>query len=1032
MKKRANLDDKLFNALAQCSEHYMIYLCDMKSNISRWSKYAVEYFGLPEEYMENFTEIWIPKIHPEDRHIFQKDIEQVFQGIKENHSCEYRVTNAKGSYVWVHCTGRVIKDKKGQAELFVGTIAHFGTDTKYDSGTNLYSLAQFHNDLNQIVQNFDNLYGLLLIGVDDFKHINDSFGFEFGNKVLRRIASIITAIKTSDTSIYRLDGDKFACICPGFGEEELRNFADRLHNVLASQMIVENRTLYLSYSTGALISTQANQDRDMIFSDLEYALETAKHKGRGHVVFFSRELFHEKLYNQRIQEALLESIRNNFKGFSLNYQPQIDLEQVSLFGAETLLRYYNEEIGGNIPPSVFIPLLEKSGKISEVGKWVLRTALEQMLIWEGSDINHYVSVNVSYIQFRDPDFKKFVVDELARLHYPASKLILELTESCSIEDITELTDTLSYLQEHGIQTSLDDFGTGYASLSVLRILPVDWVKLDYSFVSRLMESEKDQSIIRHIISLCRENHINVCIEGIENQDIEQMVIGYRPQLLQGYYYGRPLPADEYYEKFHKFQLESYFSMLGFDRESIENQKSVLETEKSIVECVEKLISTKDMDSTINMVMDTILEFYKADRSYIFEFDWKKEISINTYERCAPGIASQIDYLKEVPLKVNEYWMEEFRAHRNIWIKNLEDIKEERPEEYALLQPQGINSLIVIPFYQDFMLQGFMGVDNPRAYKNNTYFLNHLTYFISNEISKHQLTTRLEVLSYSDNLTGLQNRNSYARYITEYRSMRNESAGVMFLDLNGLKKINDTFGHEYGDRYIKMLAEILQSMFSKKKIFRISGDEFLVILEGCREEDFICKAEKLRERLSEGDSTLATCGTVWQKESCDIAEMVKRADHEMYNRKREYYQKIQGTELLSKVIGNQSEDTVVDRTAIMESIPAAVAVCDCDTAGVHIVFGNHIFYHMLGENSHSDIQENVKEWIHPDDRERLSRLVIEGAISGEVFAVQIRMKNKKNRYIPVVVSARQAERSGLISRYYAVLLPLEENKYKESK
>ena len=124
------LENRLFEAYARCSEHYMIYMCDVKTNISRWSRYAVDYYGLPQEYIKDLPSVWLPKIHPEDRHIFTQDIDEVFSGKKDEHSCEYRVTNSKGDYVWVHCAGRMIKDENGKQEVFVGTITHFGTDTK--------------------------------------------------------------------------------------------------------------------------------------------------------------------------------------------------------------------------------------------------------------------------------------------------------------------------------------------------------------------------------------------------------------------------------------------------------------------------------------------------------------------------------------------------------------------------------------------------------------------------------------------------------------------------------------------------------------------------------------------------------------------------------------------------------------------------------------------------------------------------------------------------------------------------------------
>lgn len=1015
------LENKLFEAYANCSEHYMIYMCDMETNVSRWSKYAVDYFGLPDEYMSDLPSIWVPKIHPEDRHIFTEDIAEVFSGKKDEHSCEYRVTTATGDYVWVHCTGQVIRDENGRPDLFAGTIAHFGTDTKYDSGTNLLSLSAFRSDLKKLAGQTDLQYGLLMIGVDDFKRINDDYGFSFGNAVLKRIASIITAVKCVGMKIYRLDGDKFAVLYPRAERKDLEDFSERLNSIMTKQLDIGNHKIYLTFSTGALVVTEEQRDEDFVFSDLEYALETAKKSRKGKIVFFSEELYEEKKKNQKILETMLEDIRNGFRGFTVFYQPQMGAEEKRLFGAEALLRYTNEELGGNIPPSVFIPLLEKANQMLAIGKWVLTRALEQMSEWEEGGIQHYISVNVSYLQFRAPEFKQYVVDELKRLNYPPEMLILELTESCSIADTNELADTLQFLEEHGILTSLDDFGSGYASLGVLRTLPVDWVKLDYSFVSRLNESERDRSIIKHIINLCRDNEINVCIEGIETPEIERLVMTYHPQLLQGYYYARPMPGKQYYET---FLLPNHRK--GEKRVCInevrENQRSALETERRIVECVERIIGTRDMKSTIDMVLDTILDYYNGERAYIFEFDWEKGTSTNTYEKCAEGIHPEIQNLQDIPLETNWRWIEVFREHKNIWISDMEELRTERPSEYKILAPQGIHSLIVVPFFENNELQGYMGVDNPQKHTNSSYFLTHLTYFISSEISKFQLTSRLEILSYMDNLTGLQNRNSYAQYVAGYHRAPANPVGVMFLDLNGLKKINDTFGHGYGDQYIKMLADLLSNRFDKKEIYRISGDEFLVICEGKSEEEFRRLAKTLQHDIHYESAPLATCGVQWQSGDCEIGEMVRRADQDMYQQKRIYYKNMENRKESNRTVSGTDEYSMEDENVILELLPAGIVLYDYNSDGVHLVYVNQSFKEMFGGYSPKwEERIDIFAFVHPQDQKHLQNEMIRASITGSALKSRVRVKGTDGEYISVLMSAQQINKNDIVSRFCAVVM-----------
>lgn len=316
----------------------------------------------------------------------------------------------------------------------------------------------------------------------------------------------------------------------------------------------------------------------------------------------------------------------------------------------------------------------------------------------------------------------------------------------------------------------------------------------------------------------------------------------------------------------------------------------LSVEKKLLDCIENLVMNDDFTAAVNSGLTTILEYYDADRTYIFEFQWKENLTRNTYEICRDGISPQIENLQTVPVDVVARWVDSFEDQEQntiIFIGDVDALKDDPTHrlEYDCLHPQGIKSLIAVPIFINGKLHGFLGIDNPRSHMDALTLLTQLTYIIANELQKRLLTEALTKKSYQDPLTGLNNRLAYDEMLDHLRG-KEFPVGVGFLDINGLKWINDTLGHDMGNKVIQKICTILNEHIEQQYIYRISGDEFVMIWPDVDYKVFMSAAKKLEAALF-AEKNIASFGFVWGKEE-DTGIAVRKAEKAMQTAKNKFY------------------------------------------------------------------------------------------------------------------------------------------------
>lgn len=534
-------NNELFEAFATASDNVYIYVCDMRTNISRWSMASVKYFGLEGEYIEDAGAMWERHIHPDDRALYQEDIGGVFSGAKTRHECQYRAKNAEGEYIWLECKGSVIKDADGTPIIFAGLMTRLDGQNKYDSLTGLLTMHEFpHYDFAQ------KKGAALLVGLDGFRKVVSNYGYNASDDILVFFSKKIKEFCKPEWKVFRFTGDEFLIIAYGADKDAVNDFFDNVDREIDRTELADGHRISLSASGGAVLFPEDADNREILVNRLEHSLDYAKNHYRGNLVFFSEEIAKIHKRNLMLREDLKQSIENDFKGFELFFQPFVNPETHRIAGCECLLRWKGEKVTNSYPME-FIKILEDYGGIREVGFWVMEQAIRQQVKWREKYGELQVSFNVSYQQFLDDDFEEKIVSCLEKYGCDPSYMIIELTESCQVDKPQELASMFDRLRRRGFKVALDDFGTAYASLEMLKSLHVDYIKVEHSFVRELSEPghDIDYVIIDNLLNMCKRLGYDSIIEGVENDKVANIVGEMEASLLQGYYYSRPVCLEEF-------------------------------------------------------------------------------------------------------------------------------------------------------------------------------------------------------------------------------------------------------------------------------------------------------------------------------------------------------------------------------------------------------------------------------------------------------------------------------------------------------
>ncbi|OWW20711.1 EAL domain-containing protein [Noviherbaspirillum denitrificans] len=415
----------------------------------------------------------------------------------------------------------------------------------HDILTGLPNRALLQDRLNQAIayaSRYCYSVWVLFVDLDRFKFVNDSLGHKAGDIVLNSVAARLqAAVRESDT-VARLGGDEFVLVLPERLDERLTTtVVQRIMDAVAEPLVVDGHEFFLGCSTGVAVYPTDGDDPETLIKNADIAMYRAKESGRNNFQFYTAAMNERLLERLRIESDLRNALERN--EFVLHYQPQIDLETGRTVGMEALIRWQHPSLG-MIPPLRFIGLAEETGLIVPIGEWVLRTACAQAAAWQRAGLGPLrVGVNLSARQFAQHDLVNVIAGTLQETGLAPHLLELELTESLVMTDVDRAIGLLGELKALGVQLSLDDFGTGHSSLSYLKRLPIDALKIDQSFVRDITLTPDDAAIVASIISLAHNLRRHVIAEGVETHEQLIYLQNHGCNEMQGYYFSKPVPPD---------------------------------------------------------------------------------------------------------------------------------------------------------------------------------------------------------------------------------------------------------------------------------------------------------------------------------------------------------------------------------------------------------------------------------------------------------------------------------------------------------
>lgn len=403
--------------------------------------------------------------------------------------------------------------------------------------------------LNQALQQ-DAQHGrqtiVLFMDLDGFKDVNDSLGHSVGDALLKDVSMRLESLLPRNTTLYRHGGDEFVAIMEGqYSTLLAEDFASRTLEAFHSAFPLGDEDVYISTSIGIAVAPQHGTDTDKLVAHADIAMYQAKQKGKNTFKIYQPD--REAMPSHRLKIRNQLNIALEQDEFELFFQPKISLESGTIKGAEALIRWRPD--GGDYrSPIEFIPIAEESGQIVPISQWVIRRCCQHLNDWKEFLPEDFVlALNISAKHFQRGKLQSDMAIALTQFSVPASQLELEVTETAIMDDVDLAVETLNELKRLGIRTAIDDFGTGHSSLSYLRKLPIEILKIDKSFIDEILSSKEDRTLVKGIIDMVHALGIQVVAEGVENHEMAVLLHEMRCDLVQGYHYCRPICEAEFIE-----------------------------------------------------------------------------------------------------------------------------------------------------------------------------------------------------------------------------------------------------------------------------------------------------------------------------------------------------------------------------------------------------------------------------------------------------------------------------------------------------
>ena len=541
---------RIIEEYSPCMDDYP-YVIDIASDTYYISGKAVERFNVPKQLFNDVINTHKIFVHEEDYPILVDDIMQIIAGKKDHHDIQYRWLDHDNNAVWINCRGRVVKDEEGNPIFMIGCVNEIGNVRAADNISGLLQSSQIKNDFSEYNSGIDSGYALR-IGIDGFRDINDKFGFKYGDHVIKEVAECISSFLSEHQYVYHVVADEYIILdANGASTADAVDLYKTVRSAIDG-MIEKNKFEVVYTISAGIVSIDSikNMDYSQIMKFTQFALREAKKRGKNQAYVYDSLDYEKFLRTKKILSELRMSIADDYKGFELFFQPIIKLSDSGdiLFAAESLIRFTMSD-GEFISPVEFIPILEESGLIIPVGRWILDSAAKMCKRCHEKYPDFKISLNLSYVQILKSALVNEIFNCVGRNGIRPEHLIVEMTESGYLEDTHTVRRVWDNLKRFGIKIAIDDFGTGYSNLQSISRFSPDIVKLDRGFTVKALNNPFERQLMIHVIHLVHSINLKICIEGVETKEELEQLRAMNPDYIQGYFFSRPIPRDEFIKKY---------------------------------------------------------------------------------------------------------------------------------------------------------------------------------------------------------------------------------------------------------------------------------------------------------------------------------------------------------------------------------------------------------------------------------------------------------------------------------------------------
>lgn len=526
---------------------------DVKRDTYFYSQKWYDIFEVEKEkILGNERAYRLNAILKEDRIIAEKAYDDCMNRVTPYFECEYRVLTPSGRIKWIYEVGKALFDSTGDLVRMAGALSDITVKKEseerihklayYDTLTGLPNRSRLNEKFYEIARVPDRKIAVIIIDIDSFKLINDSYGHEIGDKLLVEVTERLRSLDIDNSYLARMAGDDFAVMVWDFEDENrITEIVTELLNCINGIAYIADYSIVIEANIGVAIYPKDGNSFDIIYKNADTAKLQADEKRMKYA-----------FYNQDMNDAVLErlNLQNNLRTaldkneFVLYYQPQYRAADKKIMGFEALVRWNSENMG-MVSPTKFIPIAEETHLIIPLGEWILEEAVK--FIKKLHKLGHtdlLMSVNISNIQFNQKDFSEFVINLLKKYDLPPKNLELEITESVMLGSMDNVINNMNKIRETGIRIALDDFGTGYSSLNYLTKIPINTLKIDKSFIEDAELKREKSLLVETIVHIAHGLGLSIVAEGVETEEQYVYMLKHKCERIQGFYFSEPLPEDK--------------------------------------------------------------------------------------------------------------------------------------------------------------------------------------------------------------------------------------------------------------------------------------------------------------------------------------------------------------------------------------------------------------------------------------------------------------------------------------------------------